>query len=65
MPGYSCDVKETEFVKFECPDGTFWKSDTGAEDVERPMEGEPWEKQNFLRRYRLIAEQAAHLIHGI
>lgn len=28
-PGYSCDVKETEFEKFEAPNGSFWSSEQG------------------------------------
>ncbi len=36
-PGYSCDVKETEFEKFECPNGSFWASEQGQK-----MLGDPW-----------------------
>ncbi|KAJ5611475.1 L-galactonate dehydratase [Penicillium herquei] len=37
VPGYSCDVKESEFEKFECPQGFFWKSDVGQK-----MLGDHW-----------------------
>ncbi|KAI1121212.1 enolase C-terminal domain-like protein [Nemania abortiva] len=36
-PGYSCDVKESEFEKYECPNGSFWKSERGLQ-----MLGDPW-----------------------
>lgn len=38
-PGYSCDVKETEFDKFECPDGSFWKSPQGMRMLADPWRG--------------------------
>ena len=37
VSGYSCDVKEEEFEKYECPNGTFWRSEKGME-----MLGDPW-----------------------
>jgi L-galactonate dehydratase len=37
VPGYSCDVKEEEFEKFECPNGSFWQSAQGQK-----MLGDPW-----------------------
>jgi L-galactonate dehydratase len=33
----SCDVKEEEFEKFECPNGSFWQSAQGQK-----MLGDPW-----------------------
>ncbi|KAK5168854.1 uncharacterized protein LTR77_006163 [Saxophila tyrrhenica] len=36
-PGYSCDVKEAEFEKYEFPDGSFWKTDQGLK-----MANDPW-----------------------
>ncbi|KAL2107783.1 hypothetical protein VUR80DRAFT_4740 [Thermomyces stellatus] len=44
VPGYSCDVKETEFTKFECPAGTFWKSDIGQKMLNDPWRGVPGEQ---------------------
>src|SRR5699024_4294290 len=29
VPGYSCDVKEAQFLEFECPNGSFWSSSVG------------------------------------
>lgn len=37
VPGYSCDVKEEQFEKFECPGGRFWKGEQGLK-----MLGDPW-----------------------
>lgn len=37
VPGYSCDVKEEQFEKFECPEGSFWKGEQGLK-----MLGDPW-----------------------
>ena len=38
-PGYSCDVKESEFVKFECPQGSFWQSEVGQKMLADPWRG--------------------------
>ena len=43
-PGYSCDVKEEEFVKFECPSGEFWKSEIGQKMLNDPWRGVPGEQ---------------------
>lgn len=37
VPGYSCDVRQSEFEKFEAPDGEFWRSEQG-----RRMVGDHW-----------------------
>ncbi|CAH0000538.1 unnamed protein product [Clonostachys byssicola] len=39
VPGYSCDVKEAQFAEFECPNGTFWKSEMGQKMVNDPWRG--------------------------
>ncbi|KAF2104991.1 enolase C-terminal domain-like protein [Rhizodiscina lignyota] len=44
VPGYSCDVKETEFAKFECPNGSFWKSEQGLKMLNDPWRGVPGEQ---------------------
>lgn len=44
MPGYSCDVKETEFKKFECPNGSFWASPMGLKMLHDPWRGVPGEQ---------------------
>ncbi len=44
VPGYSCDVKETEFEKFECPNGSFWKSEQGLKMLNDPWRGVPGEQ---------------------
>ncbi|RSH90476.1 hypothetical protein EHS25_001081 [Saitozyma podzolica] len=38
-PGYSTDVKEEYFDKFECPQGSFWKSPKGLEMLNDPWRG--------------------------
>ncbi|KAH8816076.1 enolase C-terminal domain-like protein [Xylogone sp. PMI_703] len=43
-PGYSCDVKEEEFEKFEYPHGSFWKSEKGQEMSSDPWRGVPGEQ---------------------
>ncbi|KAL1851647.1 hypothetical protein VTK73DRAFT_9393 [Phialemonium thermophilum] len=43
-PGYSCDVKEAEFGKFECPSGTFWQSEIGQKMLNDPWRGVPGEQ---------------------
>ena len=35
-PGYA-EVREAEFSKYECPQGSFWKGEQG-----RKMLGDPW-----------------------
>ena len=42
--GYSCDVKETEFDKFECPNGSFWRSEQGLKMLNDPWRGVPGEQ---------------------
>jgi L-galactonate dehydratase len=37
VAGYSCDVKEAQFIEFECPKGSFWQSSVGQK-----MRGDPW-----------------------
>lgn len=44
VPGYSCDVKEAEFEEFECPEGTFWKSEKGLSMLNDPWRGVPGEQ---------------------
>lgn len=44
IPGYSCDVKEVEFQKFECPAGSFWKSEQGQKMLADPWRGVPGEQ---------------------
>lgn len=39
VAGYSCDVKEEEFDKFECPQGTFWATDQGQKMLSDPWRG--------------------------
>jgi len=39
LPGYSCYVKEEEFLKFECPGGSFWKSEQGEKMLTDPWRG--------------------------
>lgn len=39
VPGYSCDVKEEEFVKFECPMGSFWQSEQGKKMLDDKWRG--------------------------
>lgn len=39
VAGYSCDVKESEFAKFECPNGTFWQSEQGQKMLNDPWRG--------------------------
>lgn len=43
-PGYSCDVRETEFQKFECPSGSFWKTDQGKSMLSDCWRGVPGEQ---------------------
>ncbi|KAL2865081.1 enolase C-terminal domain-like protein [Aspergillus lucknowensis] len=38
-PGYSCDVKESVFGEFECPQGSFWRSAKGLEMLNDPWRG--------------------------
>lgn len=44
VPGYSCDVKEAEFEKFESPNGSFWQSDKGKSMLADPWRGLPGEQ---------------------
>lgn len=44
VPGYSCDSKECEFDKFECPSGSFWESDVGQKMLNNPWRGVPGEQ---------------------
>lgn len=44
MPGYSCDVREKEFEKFECPEGSFWRSTVGQRMLNDPWRGVPGEQ---------------------
>jgi L-galactonate dehydratase len=44
VPGYSCDVKESEFEKFECPNGSFWQSTQGLKMLADPWRGVPGEQ---------------------
>jgi L-galactonate dehydratase len=39
VPGYSCDVKEVEFEKFECPNGSFWQSKQGENMLDDKWRG--------------------------
>jgi len=39
MAGYSCDVKESEFENFECPQGSFWSSEKGQSMIKDPWRG--------------------------
>ena len=43
-PGYSCDVKESEFEKFECPEGSFWASEQGKRMLDDRWRGVPGEQ---------------------
>lgn len=42
-PGYA-EVKESEFAKFECPEGSFWKSEQGIQMLNDPWRGVPGEQ---------------------
>lgn len=44
IPGYSCDVKETEFDEFECPKGSFWQTEQGHRILNDPWRGTPGEQ---------------------
>lgn len=44
VPGYSGDVKESAFEKFECPLGIFWKSEFGQKMLRDPWRGVPGEQ---------------------
>lgn len=44
QPGYSCDVKEDQFLQFEFPLGSFWKSGKGLEMSRDPWRGVPGEQ---------------------
>ncbi|KAI0098016.1 enolase C-terminal domain-like protein [Nemania sp. FL0031] len=44
VPGYSSDVKESEFGEFECPNGSFWKSEKGLQMLGDPWRGTPGEQ---------------------
>lgn len=44
IPGYSCDVRENEFDKFECPIGEFWQSKMGQKMLNDPWRGVPREQ---------------------
>lgn len=44
VAGYSCDVKEEQFEKFECPSGSFWKSEKGLSMLRDPWRGVPGEQ---------------------
>lgn len=44
VPGYSCDVREEQFEKFECPSGSFWKSEKGLNMLSDPWRGVPGEQ---------------------
>lgn len=39
VPGYSCEVKEEQFEKFECPGGSFWRSEQGLKMLEDAWRG--------------------------
>lgn len=39
VPGYSCEVREEQFDKFACPDGSFWKSEQGLKMLNDPWRG--------------------------
>jgi L-galactonate dehydratase len=44
VPGYSCEVKEEEFEKFECPNGSFWQSEQGKKMLDDKWRGVPGEQ---------------------
>lgn len=44
MAGYSGDVHEKEFEKFECPRGSFWRSELGQAMLNDPWRGVPGEQ---------------------
>lgn len=44
VPGYSCDVKESEFEKYESPHGSFWSSVQGQKMLSDPWRGVPGEQ---------------------
>ncbi|GMK54053.1 hypothetical protein CspeluHIS016_0106390 [Cutaneotrichosporon spelunceum] len=38
-PGYSCQITEEAFSKFECPEGSFWQSEKGQLMLNDPWRG--------------------------
>jgi L-galactonate dehydratase len=46
VPGYSCDVKEVEFDEYECPNGSFWKTEQGLKILNDPWRGVPGEQSS-------------------
>lgn len=38
-PGYSCQITDEAFAKFECPQGSFWKSEKGQLMLNDPWRG--------------------------
>jgi L-galactonate dehydratase len=44
VPGYSADIKEEVFAEFECPGGSFWKSEQGLKMLGDPWRGVPGEQ---------------------
>lgn len=44
VPGYSCDVREEQFAQFECPGGSFWRSEQGLRMLRDPWRGVPGEQ---------------------
>lgn len=41
--GYA-EVKESEFAKYECPNGSFWKGEQGIKMLNDPWRGVPGEQ---------------------
>jgi L-galactonate dehydratase len=39
VAGYGCGINEAEFEQFECPRGSFWKSEQGLKMLNDPWRG--------------------------
>lgn len=47
VPGYSCDVKESEFETYEYPQGKFWQTEQGIKMATDPWRAVPGEHIDY------------------